>query len=391
MTHVAETDEIIVTDTTLSILRIAGGDSGIRNVIETMVRISIKGLPLMYDSKNLQFAHTRRRGADGQIRPEGISPRYGAIVLLGIIPLSQNTQRFVLSGETPEAFCQRLMETPAAQNDLGTMSLIMWAAAELQHSSLATLLPQIKGLWETANNRFLTVHVAWLLSALVAARNKLPVEKEMHAARDALLSAMDQRAGIFPHNLGSANKSRLRSHVGCFADQVYPIQALARYSKVFSHPRSLEVANRCAAQICTLQGANGQWWWHYDVRRGDVIEGYPVYSVHQDAMAPMALLDLFDAGGDDYADAIRKGVRWMQRAPEVDRSLVDEQNQLIWRKVARREPAKASRRIRAAVSGVIPAARLPWLNGLFPPTEIDFESRPYHLGWVLQAWLGGLR
>jgi hypothetical protein len=176
--------------------------------------------------------------------------------------------------------------------------------------------------------------------------------------------------------------------VACFADQVYPIQALARYHSSFGHAPSLAAANRCAEQICELQGDAGQWWWHYDARNGRVIEGYPVYSVHQDAMGPMALLDIAEAGGANFGDEIRLGVSWMQRAPEVGHSLIDEDQRVIWRKVARREPRKLVRGIRAVASRVREDLRLDLLDPLFPPTVVDYESRPYHLGWVLHTWLG---
>jgi hypothetical protein len=166
---------------------------------------------------------------------------------------------------------------------------------------------------------------------------------------------------------------------------------LARFHKAFDIPSALETANRCAAQICRLQGPGGQWWWHYDVRTGEVIEGYPVYSVHQDAMAPMALLDLFEAGGTDYAEAIRRGLKWMECAPEVGRSLIDEYQMLIWRKVARFEPRKFTRCVRTALTALSPSLRAHWLDTVLCPSLIDYESRPYHLGWVLHAWLGGLK
>ena len=31
--------------------------------------------------------------------------------------------------------------------------------------------------------------------------------------------------------------------------------------------------------------------------------------------------------------------------------------------------------------------RLEFLDPMFPPRSQDWESRPYHLGWVLHAWL----
>ena len=59
---------------------------------------------------------------------------------------------------------------------------------------------------------------------------------------------------------------------------------------------------------------------------------------------------------------------------------------LVWRKVGRTDPAKLVRRARAVVSRLHPSLRLGVMDGVFPATRIDFESRPYHLGWILYAW-----
>ena len=108
------------------------------------------------------------------------------------------------------------------------------------------------------------------------------------------------------------------------------------------------------------------------------------------AALEMALLDLHDAGGPDLSEHIRRSLRWMERAPEIDRTLIDEQAQVIWRKVARREPRKLVRSLRAVAARIHPSLRLGLLDTLCPPTEVDWESRPYHLGWVLHTWLGQL-
>ena len=42
--------------------------------------------------------------------------------------------------------------------------------------------------------------------------------------------------------------------------------------------------------------------------------------------------------------------------------------------------------LQALVSRVHSGARTPGLDLVFPPRAIDFEDRPYHLGWVLHAW-----
>jgi hypothetical protein len=43
----------------------------------------------------------------------------------------------------------------------------------------------------------------------------------------------------------------------------------------------------------------------------------------------------------------------------------------------------------AVVSCLHPAFRLPAMDALFPPMTIDYETRPYEMGWILHAWLAG--
>jgi hypothetical protein len=133
--------------------------------------------------------------------------------------------------------------------------------------------------------------------------------------------------------------------VGCFADQVYPIQALARLSSArFSSnldPKwALSAAEACAERISECQGDAGQWWWHYDIRTGKVLEGYPVYSVHQHAMAPMALLELYAAGVQIDSTYPSRGLQWLLKDQGDEGGSVSVAP-VIWRKVGRREFAKS--------------------------------------------------
>ena len=122
-----------------------------------------------------------------------------------------------------------------------------------------------------------------------------------------------------------------------------------------------------------------------------MVEGYPVYSVHQHAMGPMALLDLADAGGDGHLDAIRRGLRWLAGPPEGQSAspaqLVLDEPPITWRKVARADPRKVVRGLRAASTRIVPGARVAALDRVYPPGAVDHECRPYELGWMLYAWL----
>jgi hypothetical protein len=268
--------------------------------------------------------------------------------------------------------------------DLGDLACVAWAASSVGCSGIAPLLERLSEEFAKVASVY-SVELAWCLSALVAGSADAPADAAKSVAAR-LLSGFTSESGVFPHVIGPG-AGVLRGHVACFADQVYPTQALSRYHAAFDAPSALSAATRCGEKICDLMGPNGQWWWHYDSRNGNVIEGYPVYSVHQDAMGPMALLDLQDAGGPDFSDEIRRSLAWMEEASEVGHTLIDEEQGVIWRKVGRAEPGKLTRSIRAGTSLVHEGLRLRPLDSLFPPTRIDYESRPYHLGWVLDTWL----
>jgi hypothetical protein len=263
------------------------------------------------------------------------------------------------------------------------VALICWAAAQAGHAVLDRGLSRLAALDHP--DRFPpVVDSAWVVSALVAARSHADVEEHLERGRQRLLDARGARA--YPHLTGPA-RSWHRAHVGSFADQIYPVQALARLHRSGGDPQALAVANAVAATICDAQGEAGQWWWHYDSRTGDVVEGYPVYSVHQYAMAPMGLLDLAEAGGDSHLAAICQGVRWLASAPETSEALILDDPPVVWRKVARADRGKLVRGVRAASTRINPRLRLSPLDRLFPPGQVDHECRPYELGWLPVAWL----
>ena len=71
-----------------------------------------------------------------------------------------------------------------------------------------------------------------------------------------------------------------------------------------------------------------------------MVEAFPVYSVHQHAMAPMVLLDLLEAGGNDHRAEVAAGLAWLDEHPEVSEELISDEAGLVWRKVGRRSRAR---------------------------------------------------
>jgi hypothetical protein len=335
----------------------------------------------MYDRRAGRFVFRVRRSGSG-IVSEGLSVRYTAIAAIGLSTEDPSVVREILGGGNLGDLVRRLIDDLERVEKLGDLALIAWAG-RAAGCSTQRLWHRITAL-EPDIRRHPSVEAAWTLSALAIDRTAdAGGLSERLAAR--LRRAFAPSAGLFPHEVGATGS--LRDHVSCFADFVYPTLALAQYGKAANDPESIACAAGSAEAMCRLQGAVGQWWWHFDYRTGRIVEQYPVYAVHQDAMAPMALFAVKDAAGVDFDEAIGRGLRWLWGAPELEgRSLVDLDANLIWRKVARREPAKLSRGLQAVVSRVSPGLRAPGLDQLFPPTAIDYEDRPYHLGWVLYAW-----
>ena len=350
----------------------------------SLVESAVRALPQMYLPDTAQFVQTVRRGA-GRLVGEGTNLRYAAIVALGAAGLDTARQKAVLAGSDAAQLAEQAAEQARTSADLGAVALAGWAAAEVRGVADDALLDRLVAA-ARSDEPVPTVDLSWTLTALLAARDLRDVadDADRVAAR---LRRRQGAQGIFPHRLPRNTLPWYRAHVGCFADQVYPIQALARHHAATGAANSLTAAERCADRIVRLQGASGQWWWHYDVRTGDVVEGYPVYSVHQHAMAPMALHDLRAAGGTDHEPAITAGLAWVFERPEVTSPMIDEATGAIWRKVGRRERRKAVRSIRSASTALRPGLRFGALDRVFPPTVIDYECRPYELGWLLYAWL----
>jgi hypothetical protein len=340
-----------------------------------------------------------RKAPDGSwtLERRGISTRYAAITALGARFLPEDRQRAVLGGRTAEEFTGLLVEALPAVTNLGDAALVSWAAAETGHPKLSDALARVEALDEAGRPQY-TVEAAWVLSALAAARDTVDVDSRLTAARDRLLRARIGDSPLFPHATGPGLVPWYRAHVSCFADQTYPLQALARAHACGDgdgDPEALAAAEACAARICALQGEGGQWWWHYDARTGGVVEGYPVYSVHQHAMAPTALFDLADAGGTDFGASVRKGLRWMTDVPELAERpenrepLILDDLGVTWRKVYRGDPKKAVRAARGLGTRVAANLRLKSLDRVYRPLSVDRECRPYEFGWMLYAWQGG--
>lgn len=364
---------------------LAAADPAAAELAGRLTGIAVRSLPRAFRDQEFVFRLDGARRPEGSwsLTPCGRSHRYTAIATLGLLRLPWASRLTVLAGSSCQALVSRLAARLDRVTSLGDAALTCWAAAECGHETLPLALRRLAQL-DDPQRPVQVVDAAWTVSALVAARGAADVEHHLELARRRLIAA--RPGALFPRETNGGGPW-YRSHVGSFADQVYPVQALARLHASGDDKTALETANEVAGMICAAQGKSGQWWWHYDSRTGAVVEEYPVYSVHQHAMGPMALMDLAEAGGDEHLDAIAAGLRWLAGPPETAEALVLDDPPVTWRKVARGDRRKLVRGLRATATRVGPGWRLSALERAFPPGAVDHECRPYELGWLLYAWL----
>jgi hypothetical protein len=338
----------------------------------------------MFCPDELLFAFRLRKNGQGE-HLEGVSKRYTATALIGLALEDKHIAKEVLGKHSPQDVCGRLISDLHKSQELGEIALTTWASRMLQHPCARKAVDTLK-LMDPANRAYPTVELSWALTALVIGGCETTDMALAKRIADVLIGSFRQESGLFSHAPAKTGLFALRAHVSCFADFVYPIQALCYYHLATGNARAAEVAISCAERMCQMQGPQGQWWWHFDVRTGRVVEHFPVYSVHQDSMAPMALFALAEACGRDYSKSIEKGLCWLSNPVESTGALVDKERNIIWRKVARKEPGRLVRTMQAITSRIHPAIRIPAVDIAFPPGSIDYESRPYHMGWILHAW-----
>jgi len=358
------------------------------NKVEVKIRalntLSVKGLAPMFDEQSQLFCHRLVRTEKG-LKREGLSPRYTLMTLLGL----HRGEKFGLRNPfNSEAILNGLLKERRWLDNIGDLGLLLWTCALLAPERYAEVYRDLNAAaamdyYRDARDGH-TMEMSWFLAGLahgaLAGQKTFPGLANLAGKSFETVRKNQGRNGIFGHLAGGAGiTSAFRGRLGSFADQVYPIYAFSKFGAAFDHDEALKCAQDCAETICSVQGPLGQWWWHYDSRSGRVVGKYPVYSVHQDAMAPMALFALSESSGKDYSPWIFKGLPWIYGENELKFNLCDASANIVWRCIYLSKSATYIREA-ASLMGFKPGSSVP--SGL----RVRFEDRPYHFGWELYAF-----
>src|SRR4051812_30569539 len=266
-----------------------------QKLAHTFIELAIEGLARMFVPDRQLFCSVLRRQPDGRLVRNGISRRYTMMTLLGLHRLETVGMASPIATEPVLNELLRDLSWISTSGDLGNL---LWTCAELDPERLPSVYRRIN-LFDALPRfqdyaRASTTELAWLLTGLSLAQEAAsPGDwqfEDLTVEVNQKLHANQGPHGIFGHLAPDRSVAgRVRGCIGSFADQVYPIFALSQFSRVVGDSASILHASQCAAAIVNAQGPNGEWWWHYHSGTGLVTLAYPVYSVHQDGMAPMAL------------------------------------------------------------------------------------------------------
>jgi hypothetical protein len=360
-------------------------------VVDGFVKLAVRGLVLMLDMQRRLFCYRLKKTDQGMVQ-EGISYRYTAMTLMGLHRLQQAGA--TLPFDT-KSILEALLSDLAWVDNVGDLGVLLWLCSVVCPERLSQLEPRLE--LQSALRRFrgarqgVTMELAWFLTGLsywaqVCPEKRMPLTPLCFDTYKILTKNQGKR-GFFGHLSTTASLAGMaRGRIGSFADQVYPIYGMAQFAKAYQHEEAAKRALKCARGICEEQGQLGQWWWHYDAPTGRVVDGYPVFSVHQHAMGPMTLFKLGDVLQQNYDEWIYKGLRWINSCNELGYNMEDQANGVIWRCIFRSRRS-LGRYLRAPLGRPAGAIQHESPEDL----KILFECRPYELGWLLYAFAGRTR
>ena len=347
-------------------------------LVETLVELSLRTLPRMIVEKEQLFClEFRHDDHIPRYSPEK-SPRYTIMALLGLEKAKEAGFNVTLDLEGIYTSLKRCTSGLA----LGDLGLMLWLAKRKNDDSCQDILDSLKRRWHGADwDQIITVELAWLLTGLTQAFVLGDKEAGEHRAfvEKCLLGKRSSPTGLFFHT-----GRGLRRRFPNFATQIYTLHALSVCSNLLEDNKLRTQAIRLGESIAGLQLETGGWPWIFDVQRGSVVEPFEVYSVHQDGMAPMAFKALQDAADFNAEPILAKGLRWLEANNELDANMIDLERGLVHRSIRRKPP-----RDRLMLYGRTLASALGLQTGASSKRsalELNKTCRPYHLGWILEAW-----
>ncbi len=338
---------------------------------------------------------------NSKLTKSGQSRRYSLIALIGLYHAASRGYEVKLNLDKVKKCLLKELDK-FSDPDLGL--LLQLSAVTVEKPLANQIFKQILSRkMHKKVEKIMTINAAWLLTGIAKAFPLISDEKTattlMKRLKDKCFHAFHN--GLFCTNNGFMKNllaQKVYTTIGSFADQIYPIIGLSEYLKLFFSKEVETILKRAIDKLISLQGDLGEWSWLYQVKESRILEKYPVYSVHQDAMAPMALRVAGNALKENYSGIIQRSLKWFDHMAMGDDNIINQHHHLIWRSLQKRGKKKSIYDYLGLNYGGLPheVKQILFKQIIFnqKPTDqnpalaklkVDYETRPYHYGWILYA------
>jgi hypothetical protein len=345
---------------------------------QELTSLAVSGLVSMFDESKQLFCQRLLWTDRGPIR-KGLSCRDTIIALLGLRELQLTG--VVLPFDLQAIYASFMRHTNWIRG-IGDLGLLIWLKAAFHPEHLEKFVDTFDSEFivarcsnaQESRTIELSLFLIGLAHAAETSRKLVSSLADLCVTTYHRIEENQDEYGLFGRiSVKKSMAGRLRGSIGSFADQAYPIYAMSKFAGTFHVEDPLGPALQCATAICGTQGSLGQWWCLYDSGSGRVSKQYPVYSVNQYGLAPMALFAIEAATGQCFQEFIQSGLRWIYGDNELGTDMRDSSRKLIWR-------------------GMVPVSKLTKYFELIFSTDLEYsslvvlrEQRLCELGWLLLA------
>jgi hypothetical protein len=366
-----------------------------RTSLADLADLSLDVLPAMLDERTGLFSH-KTVVVDGDYVNQRPNVLYSTVSLVGLLEQRRRPADSVLALGRALDGAHAAVERDGRPGELGNL---VWASVLAEDPRGAGAL---RRLVDVDPRMSTSAELGQVLYGLVIGAGAHETERDRalstaHACAAELRARYSASGNVFSASPRPASRSLaprrslLEGRFASFASQVYPLHGLAALHRLTGEPLPSE-AVAVARRIVDCQGPLGQWWWLYSTRASRIVEGYPVYSVHQDGMAFLGLVEIERLGGGGFMAALELGLDWLGGANELGTSLVDRDPPLINRCIQRAGSdadgsygLATSNYRRTIARSLAPAVGRDRVAAGPEGFEVLRECRSYHLGWLLYA------
>jgi hypothetical protein len=346
--------------------------------VRELEQLALRRLPAMQLGDGVFCAELHA----GKTRPEGRSLRYTLIVLLGLMRAEEHD--FDHSLHAGALRSRVLSELGSDQLTAGDLGLALWGESRAGNQATGELVEGLRRRLERGLETLPSAEVGWIVTGLTeaGARGELGAgETLLDRCRSQLLSERRPRDGLVTQTARGPRK-RLPS----FADQAFALLGLTQLARIRDDGEAREAARSIGELLLEGQMANGAWPWLYDPTRGAVVEPYELLTVHQDALAMIAMHGLTEATGEPrFRQAAVRGLDWVFGANELGAQMLDPDTDMVYAAIRRKRRFRRAGQMRDAAAVYLRTAPRP-----ADPAELEIDRvmPTDHLGWLLEAWAG---